>query len=68
MFGHHGACGTLTYAVPLGAKLDAANKAQAASKDGVLKLRVLPLPDKGGMAGMEEIGAVELFAVSVEAY
>jgi tyrosinase len=68
MFGHHGACGTLTYAVPLGAKLDAARRAQPASGDGPIRLRILPLPAKDGMAGMEEIGAVELVAVSVEAY
>jgi tyrosinase len=72
MFGHHGACGALTYAVPLGAKLDAARKLQsttlAASADGTLKLRIMPLPAGGSMAGMEEIGTVELLGVSVESY
>lgn len=65
MFGHHGAAGALTYALPLGAKLDAARAAGTAGGDGSLRLRVMPL---GAMAGMEEVGAVELLAVSVESY
>jgi len=64
MFGHHGAAGALTYSLPLGPKLDAARAAGTAGGDG-LRLRVLPL---GAMVGMEEVGAVELLAVSVESY
>lgn len=65
LFGHHGASGALTYTVPLGAKLGAARAAQPAGGDGSLRLRVMPV---GAMPGMDNAGAVELLAVSVESY
>jgi tyrosinase len=71
MFGQHGSAGALTYpltyALPLGAKLAAARRAQPPSRDGALRLRVLPLAPMAGM-GMEDAGTVELLAVSVESY
>lgn len=61
MFGHHGGSGALSYALPLGARL------AGAGSGGALRLRVLPLGPMAG-PGMEEAGAVELLAVSVESY
>jgi tyrosinase len=67
MIGGHGTCGPLSYALPLGEKLNQARTAQALPADNALKLRVLPLHGMMGhdMGGMD---AVELLAVNVETY
>lgn len=67
MFGHRGACGPLSFALPLGEKLQRARAAQPQSADGTLRLRVLSLHELMGhhhMAGEP----VELLAASVETY
>jgi tyrosinase len=69
MFGHRGACGALTYTLPLTDKLRQASAAQPLPSDGTIRLRVLPL---AGMPGhhhrMEGAEAVELLAVNMESY
>lgn len=67
MFGHRGATGPLSFALPLGEKLQRARAAQPQSGDGTLRLRVLSLHELMGhhhMAGEP----VELLAASVETY
>ena len=67
MFGHRGPTGPLTFALPLGEKLQRARAAQPQSGDGTLRLRVLSLHELMGhhhMAGQP----VELLAASVETY
>lgn len=67
MFGHRGPTGPLSFALPLGEKLQRARAAQPQSGDGMLRLRVLSLHELMGhhhMAG----APVELLAASVETY
>lgn len=68
MIGGHGACGALSYALPLGDKLSQAGAAQALAGDGTLRLRVVPMHAMMGHHGMGGGNAVELLAVSVETY
>jgi len=68
MFGHHGDCGALSYAIPLGDKLAPGKPARGASADGTLRLRVLPLHAAMGHHGMGGMDGVELLAVNVESY
>jgi len=68
MFGHHGDCGALSYAIPLGDKLAPGKPARTAAADGTLRLRVLPLHAAMGHHGMGEMDGVELLAVNVESY
>jgi tyrosinase len=68
MIGGHGACGALSYALPLGDKLGQAGAAQALAADGALRLRVLPMHAMMGHHGMGMDNPVELLAVSVETY
>jgi hypothetical protein len=58
----------LSYALPLGDKLDQAGAAQALAADGALRLRVLPMHAMMGHHGMGMDNPVELLAVSVETY
>jgi tyrosinase len=68
MIGGHGACGALSYALPLGDKLNQAGAAQALAADGTLRLRVLPMHAMMGHHGMGGENTVELLAVNVESY
>jgi tyrosinase len=67
MFGHRGACGALTYTLPLGEKLRQASNAQPLPADGTIRLRIVPL-QAGHHHEMGHGEAVELLGVSVEAY
>lgn len=69
MFGHRGACGALTYTLPLSDKLRRASTAQPLPPDGTIRLRIVPMgamPGHHHHHGMGE--TVELLGVSVEAY
>lgn len=68
MIAGHAMGGTLSYALPLGDKLDQARAVQASAADGALHVRVLPLHAMMGHHGMGGADAVELLSVSVEAY
>lgn len=69
MFGHRRACGSLSFAIPLGDKLRQGEVAQTFSSSGEFRLRVLPLHGMPGHHhGVEMTDAVELLAVNVEAY
>lgn len=71
MFGHRGACGALTYTLPLSDKLRQASAAQPLSADGTVRVRIVPMtamPGHHHHPGMAHGEAVELLAVNVEAY
>ncbi|UVW29114.1 tyrosinase family protein [Massilia sp. H6] len=71
MFGHRGACGALTYTLPLTDKLRQASAAQPLSADGTIRVRIVPMqamPAHHHHPGMTHGEAVELLAVNVEAY
>lgn len=67
MFGHRGATGPLSFALPLGEKLQRARTNQPQSGDGALRLRVLSLHELMGHHHMAS-QPVELLAASVETY
>ncbi len=67
MFGHHGACGALSYSMPLGERLRR-QRADGAIADGALRLRVVPMRSGMGHHGMDDAGAVELLGVEIESY
>lgn len=67
MFGHRGACGALTYTLPLTDKLRQASNAQPLPADGTIRLRIVPMQAEHHH-GMDHGEAVELLGVSVEAY
>jgi tyrosinase len=69
MFGHRGACGALSYAIPLSEKLRQAGEAQPLPPDGTIRVRVVPMHGMPGHHhGMAHGDGVELLAVDVEAY
>jgi tyrosinase len=68
MIGGHGTCGALSYALPLGEKLNQAGTAQALGTNGPLRLRVVPMHAMMGHHDMGGENAVELLAVNVESY
>jgi tyrosinase len=68
MIGGHGTCGALSYALPLGEKLNQARTAQATATDGALRVRVMPMHSMERHGDMGEAADVELLAVNVETY
>ena len=68
MIAGHAMGGTLSYALPLGEKLNQARAAQSPAADGTLRVRVLPLHAMMGHHDMGGADAVELLAVNVETY
>lgn len=68
MIGGHGSCGALSYALPLGEKLNQAGTAQALAGHDTLRLRVVPMHAMMGHHGMGGGNPVELLSVSVETY
>lgn len=68
MFGHRGTHGALSFALPLGDRLQQSGRMQPMAGDGTVRLRVVSMHAMMGHHGMGDEGDVELVGVNIEAY